>query len=182
MSENNIRAFVGLNVPQELRDQFTDLPRTVLKKTKWVNEFDLHITLRFLGYLSPEKLNEIEQALQHVRRPPFAMVVKGMNYFKRDKENLLHAHIESARKLTALYGDVMDRIVPLGVDLPTKEFNPHITFARSEGQEKALETYISRNSKKIGVSWSVKDFHLYRSSDPNEKGAKYKTLASFNLF
>lgn len=181
-SEQAMRVFIGLPVPESLKNQYESLPRNGIE-AKWHHPDDLHITLKFLGFVTPEVIPEIINALSSIRRAPFTIVTKGMGVFEKEKKDyVLYGDIESRQKLTALFGAITDKLVPLGFDLPTRSFTPHITFARLK-QDKGLDRYIKIHAQKIHTSWTAKEFYLYQTGEQLEgHEQKYRSIANFSLY
>ena len=58
----NKRVFVAVNIPQEIRKEIVGIFSSKLPKDKMkvVEEENLHITLKFLGYFSPEAIEKLK--------------------------------------------------------------------------------------------------------------------------
>ena len=173
------RLFVALPVSGQFRDIAAALSRRGLD-ARWTHPGDLHITIRFLGDVDPERAASVTEALIRVRRPPFYIDIAGLDIFDNRRNAVLYARVESTRKLTALCGDVTDALVPLGFDFGTRPFIPHVTLARLGGQ-RGLETYIRRHAKAVTARWQAESFALMRSGPPNEKGIYYNILSEHPL-
>ncbi len=175
-----VRLFAALTVPENLSQQMKNLPRSGID-ARFAHEDDYHITLRFIGDMPPDRVDEISQALARVRRPKLNIVVRGLDAFDRAKKNpVMFAKVESARKLTALAAEINVALSPLGFDMPDKEFVPHVTFARLNRRDGAQE-YIDRYSGRIAASWEAPEFYLMRSAPPDGSGRRYSVLAKYPL-
>ena len=182
-NENNqpkIRLFTALTVPVDLRAQLAALPHKGLD-AKWSHVEDFHITIRFLGDLEPERLPEIEQALSRVRRAPFGAEVQGLGVFENKHQSILHAKVQSVRKMEALCADITDELVPLGFDFGARAFVPHVTLARLKGASRGLDAYMARHGRAIAARWQVLEFHLMLSASPDEGGRRYTVVHSYPL-
>ena len=66
-----MRLFVALEIPSTVRDDFAALmndlraleSKSSAKKPRWVRPENLHVTLKFIGHVEPEKLDPIRAAL-----------------------------------------------------------------------------------------------------------------------
>ena len=173
------RLFVALPVSDPFRDLAAALPRQGLD-ARWTHPDDLHITIRFLGDIDPERAGQATEALERVRRPPFHVDIAGLDIFDNRRNTVLYARVESTRKLTALCGDVTDALAPLGLDFGARPFIPHVTLARLNGQQ-GLESYIRRHAKAVTAHWQAASFALMRSSALDENGRHYNILSEYAL-
>ena len=178
-NQSNVRLFVALAVPPDLREKLSALPHKGLD-ANWSHPDDYHITIRFLGDLAAERLPVIEQALSRVRRPPFGMEVGGLGVFANKNQSILHAQVPSVRKLETLCADITDVLVPLGFDFGLRPFVPHVTVARVKGQ-RGLADYIARHGRLVAARWQAAEFHLMRSASPDGVGRRYTVLQTYPL-
>jgi len=147
----------------------------------WLCSDDLHITIRFLGYVGNSDIPAIERALARVRRPVFNVDVNGLDAFYNKREVILYADVVSVRKLTALCTDISDVLVPLGFDFGTRPYVPHVTFARFKSGI-LLDNHMKTNEKNIKSDWRSNKFHLMRSTGPDKLGSKrYEIISSYDL-
>ena len=66
-----IRCFISINLPDQLKkdlDNYISILRPLAPKVKWVKARSLHITLKFLGAVHSEKLEEIKSRLSEYHR------------------------------------------------------------------------------------------------------------------
>ena len=65
-----IRCFVAVEIPDSiqalLKPAQTHLQSQIRKGTSWTKPGNLHLTLKFLGDVRPEAMNEVSEAVQHV--------------------------------------------------------------------------------------------------------------------
>ena len=169
------RLFVALPVPDALAHRAAALPRT-LPGARWLDAESLHITLRFLGDVTPEMAEAAGQALSGVRRAPFAVVVAGLGLFEHPDGGVLHARVESVRAVTDLCARITDRLVPLGFDFGARPFVPHVTLARLPARADSMK-YIKKNEKSFYCQWVAQSFRLVRSGG----ALPYETVAEYGL-
>lgn len=174
-----VRLFTALPVPAGTREVLQSLPRSGLDAS-WTPPDDLHITLRYLGPVPEDNLPAIGEALARVRRPSFHVEVQGLGTFNSGRQPVLWAAVQSARKLTALAGDINEVLAPLGFEMPNKPFTPHITLARLK-QPKGLESWIGKHGSRVSARWQAESFTLYLSAEPDEQSRRYRALATWPL-
>ena len=177
--DKKVRLFTALRVPAEFTAAVKKLSRKGLE-AHWLPPDDLHITLRFLGDLPLERVPEIRQVLDRVRRPRFSVDTGGLGRFDLKKQSVLWAAVQSTRKLTALAGDINEVLAPLGFEMPVKPYVPHVTLARLKSS-KGLDSYIKQHEKALSFHWQACSFGLYYSAPPDEKGNRYRSLSEFPL-
>ena len=81
-----MRTFIAVELPENIKNKIGEL-QAPLKRTNafvsWVKPENIHITLKFLGEVPEEKINEVfsatEKALVGTRK--FTMSLKGMGAF-----------------------------------------------------------------------------------------------------
>ena len=178
MSANRTRLFVALPVPPF--DAFLKLPRNGLAEGRWTAADDLHITLRFLGDVSDDRIPEIEDSLSRVRRPRFGIESRGLGVFEKDRQNILYAKIESIKKMTTLCADITDALTKLGFDFGPRPFYPHVTLARFPVRQ-LLDDYIARHGQRVQASWRADEFRLMESSGADVKSSRFRMIAEYKL-
>jgi 2'-5' RNA ligase len=179
MDSGTVRLFTALDVPQELKNQLAALPRKGLD-AKWSHPDDYHITIRFLGDTDPARVLEIEEVLGRVRSPSFGVEARGLSCFENQRQSILHATVQSVRRMENLCADVADVLTPLGFDFGSRPFVPHITLARIKGL-RGLDDYMARHGHSVAARWPAQAFHLMRSASPDATGRRYTVLQTYPL-
>jgi 2'-5' RNA ligase len=138
LSNEQIRSFIAIELPEEvktgLRRLQTELKLPEHTFVKWVAPESVHLTLKFLGNISPQKVAEItgvmEQASQGVG--PFQLEVTEVGAFPNLRQpRVLWLGIKGAiDKLVAWQQRIDSGLVPLGFAKETRAFTPHLTLAR----------------------------------------------------
>ena len=66
----NIRSFVAIELPQNLKDEMAELQLKLGKgktgNVKWVDPESIHLTLKFLGGVPADRIETIFQALKEL--------------------------------------------------------------------------------------------------------------------
>lgn len=117
---------------RQLRD--ADLP------VRWVDTDGLHMTLKFLGEVRPERAGEVKAAVARVaaKTKPFTMVVQGAGAFptmRRPKVIWLGA--DASPELRCLKHDLEWELAPQGFEREVRAFHPHITLGRARKEARA---------------------------------------------
>lgn len=190
------RTFVAVELPPAEKERLSRLERafvTHASMCKWAAPDVLHITVRFLGGLSPSQLAALEVATRHAaaRVAPFSLGMSGLGAFPNQRLprviwvglqedqglltlRTLHAALEAALTAHGFAGD----------DRP---FTPHITLARvrdsaSLEERRALgETlFQAMQNYPIMGSFTVRNVVIMRS-DLGSSGPRYTPMASLPL-
>ncbi len=134
---------------------------------RWVRPEGLHVTLKFLGPVQAQRIEEIHAAVAAAVRdqPPLTLQVCGLGAFPNlRRPRVLWAGLEGD-DLGALARRVDDALVRLGFAAEPRAFSPHVTLARVNTLkgwgtlEKQIETH---GADHFGVS-TVAAVHIYRS-------------------
>src|SRR5690349_12072690 len=113
-----MRTFVAIDIPPRIRERlsvFMEQRRASLPGARWVRPEGMHITLKFLGEISPEQKDAIETALHTIRWQPFAIAIRGLGFFPNPRSpRVFWAGIEADNALPALASAIDDALTPLG--------------------------------------------------------------------
>lgn len=179
VKEKKVRLFTALSVPESCKEKLQSIVDRNIEG-RWLHPDDLHITLRFLGDIPQDRLPEIQERISRVKRSCFHVEVGGLDIFRLKKQVIFWAGVQSTRKLTALAGDINEKLMPLGFDMPTKPFIPHVTLARLKSDQ-GLENLIKIHEKTVSCRWQAVSFGLFQSTESEEKSIYYKRLAEYPL-
>jgi len=182
--------FVALEIPAAVRDnlaaqmkELRDLSRQVAdKRPRWMRPENLHVTLKFIGEVSPANLENIREALTAIHRDaPVHLEFRGLGFFPSQQHpRVLWAGIEASPNLPSLAADIDSALETQGVAREERAFAPHLTLARFEppGLHDKLRTMIQQNSGREFGSLQAREFHLVESH-LRLAAAEYTSLASF---
>jgi RNA 2',3'-cyclic 3'-phosphodiesterase len=112
----------------------TQILKSELKNLRAVRPETVHLTLKFLGDVPPDRIDELVEGLRPVARAhaPFALNLSGAGVFPNPKKaRVLWLGIDGDRKsLGELHRGIEGGIAALGFARDRKPFNPHLTVAR----------------------------------------------------
>jgi len=152
-------------------DQFGD------KQLRVVSEFNLHITLRFLGEVEATRLTRLNEILlqQVETSQEFELDLIGLGFFS----NSMWLSVATSPALTALAERINLLLVKQGFTAERRVYKPHVTVARFRKGTK-INLPKMQNSY-AGAEWgtlAVREFHLYKS-ETFPQGARYTILNTF---
>jgi 2'-5' RNA ligase len=191
-----VRVFVALDIPEEVRAAIGALIeklRPTSRIARWVRIEGIHVTLKFIGEIPPEKIEPIKASLSQIyllNFPQKAIDLKfrGVGFFPNERRpRVVWAGIEAGEELGALAAAVETSLEPLGIAKEQRNFSPHLTLARfdtarskpSASAFDRLHEAISKAPLEFGSS-IASEFHLYQSI-LKRGGAEYTRLATFRF-
>jgi 2'-5' RNA ligase len=182
-----MRLSVALDIPESVRNSLAALAaklRDACQNARWPRIEGLHVTLKFIGETSPEKMEMIKRALTAIPVPaPFSINIRGLGFFPNARRpRVLWAGIESSPELAELAAAVDASLHPLGIPREERAFTPHLTLARfsTPGNLDSLHAAIEKAGTVDFGSITAKEFHLYQSV-LKPGGAEYTRLATFSF-
>jgi len=188
-----VRSFVAIELPEELKAGLTQL-QAQLKSgeqpwVKWVDPYSIHLTLKFLGNITVDRIGEITRAMEAAAQgiPPFHLVVKGLGVFP----NLRRVQVAwvglsgELDKLSQLQQCIESNLARLGFAPESRPFTPHLTLARLRNQASLDERQrfgqlIADTRFEAAYTIEVDTVNLMRSQLTRE-GAIYSRISSVGL-
>ncbi len=172
-----MRTFVAIDLPQEVIDELASVQK-ILPAARIALARDFHLTLKFLGELTPAKVDVVRDCLSRVRFKPFAASLSGIGVFPSESYiRVVWVGIEPEEEIVALQKQIDDA---LEKEFPKeKGFEPHLTLARVkliDDKERFKKQLQQVNVKSI--RFTVDSFKLKRSTLTRE-GAIYEDIAVF---
>jgi 2'-5' RNA ligase len=133
-----LRSFIALEVPPEIQDAIArsiaplqiTLPKPLIR---WVVAQNVHLTLKFLGDISPANLERLADDLKVEARnhEPFSMAVEGLGAFPNPRRaRVIWIGLESPGGLKTLTRNVEMVAAKLGYPMDDRPFSPHLTVGR----------------------------------------------------
>ena len=187
-----LRAFIALEIPASLQDaieQHTTSLRTASgSSVRWVQPRNLHLTLKFLGDVSPSSIQFLHQMLtaEAARFPSFVIQFGGLGAFPSPKRpRVIWIGIQAPPELEALQHAVEAGSARLGYGPEERPFTPHLTVGRVRQAATALEQQrlrLALESARIGPigKAEIKGISLMKS-DLQPAGSVYTRLFSTPL-
>ena len=136
-----IRAFIAVGVSLEARTELENaiqrLDAQAPTGIRWVKPSGLHLTLKFLGDVSPQNLPEIIHAVgQSAAESPALLIhLSGLGVFPNERNpRVLRAGVEGdLEALANLQEKIEDAIVSLGFPRERRPFSPSLDSGQGEG-------------------------------------------------
>jgi len=189
-----LRVFVAIETPKatclQLAAQVEQLKRRIpTGVVRWLGLEGIHLTLKFLGDVSPGKIDQIVTLLESIARQyePFEVDVSDLGCFP----NTHHPRVlwvgvqEPSGTLIDLQKRLEDGFESIGFKREGRSFHPHLTIGRVKrrAERSALQSLSTiLVEKKLGNigRFQVNEICLIRS-DLKPTGAVYTKLAAIRL-
>jgi 2'-5' RNA ligase len=189
-----MRLFIAIEIDQKTRDAIGRLQQDIAaraqidrKQVKWVKPASIHLTLKFLGEVKDERVNEICQAIEQVaaRHKAFSLDIEGVGHFGRPAPRVLWVGTGSGTQpLRDLQADLEQTLDEIGWPPENREFSGHLTLARIKNKKaghKILEITADDKYKDLHLETIAADAVKLYQSTLTPSGAEYTVLANYNL-
>ncbi len=191
-----VRAFIAIKLPAEIRQKLNAVEQQIQfragedsrRAVRWVAADKIHLTLKFLGDVSPEKLPELNDLLiaESAHWLGFDLGIAGLGAFPSPRRpRVIWVGCEGGPGLTALQKAIDQSTHRLGFPPEDRPFSPHLTLGRVNEHarpEELVSLQRGLSETKIGELGQahVESFHLFRS-DLRPGGPIYTSLYQFQL-
>ena len=138
-----MRLFIAVNLPKEERDGIHGAARTLRERglpVRWIDPDEYHFTLKFLGEVRPDRVDQIAAILGRVAAgsSSFSANLTGFGAFPTVRRpRVLWMGIEPTPALRCLKQDVEWALSNVGFGRETRAFHPHLTLGRVEREDGA---------------------------------------------
>lgn len=185
-----IRSFIAINIPAGVKQMIAEA-QYELKETgaavKWVKPDIIHLTLKFLGNIEENQVQEIKEKMIESAKevPSFSMDVTHVGVFP----NLRYPRViwvgleEKSGKLLTFQKNIEKNLEPLGFEPEGREFSPHLTIGRvksAKGRGRLANMLESKQNSQFNESISVNEINLMKS-ELKVSGPIYTILETIGL-
>jgi 2'-5' RNA ligase len=187
-----LRAFIAVEIPAEIQQKIhretSNLRKGIDSLVRWVPPQNMHLTLKFLGDVSPNSLEFIRQMLRTEAEnvPCFDLHLAGLGAFPNLKRpRVLYVGIQAPAALDTLARGIESASRRLGYEAEERPFSAHLTLGRVRQNVNATEQQQIRRAIEgtqvdlLGTA-RVDSVHLFKS-DLNPGGSVYTRLYSAPL-
>ncbi|CDQ18346.1 2'-5' RNA ligase [Halobacillus karajensis] len=174
--------FIGIKTSEEISKKLMEWQHS-LKKTMnykvWTDKEDMHITLKFLGSCSDDKIKEYVHELQSKQWPPgFTLTIGPAGSFGEEKRpRVFYADVEKAPSLVEMKKQVETVGEELGFPRENRTYRPHVTLAKKQAEGASpLSTSPKFSIFHQSYHMPVDSFSIFRIH-PQQK-PKYEEIAT----
>jgi 2'-5' RNA ligase len=185
-----VRCFIAIELPEGvkrgLRELQAQLKAGSLAPVKWVEPENIHLTLKFLGNVAADRIDEIALAMTEAAKgtSPFSLEVKELGVFPNPKRvQIIWVGLSrEVEKLSRLQQRIESGLARLGFASENRRFTPHLTLARlrdraTPAEREKLGQLIAETEFDAAKSFMVKGVKLMQSQLTRE-GPVYTSLSS----
>ena len=187
-----LRSFIAIEIPLEIQQNIyketSNFRREIDGLVRWVPAENMHLTLKFLGDVSPSNVEFLMQMLRNEADNVngFTIHLTGLGSFPSLKRpRVIYIAIHAPAGLEALHRGIESASRRLGYESEERPFSPHLTMGRVKQNISAVEQQkIRRCIEGIQVdvlgTARVDSVHLYKS-ELKPSGSVYTRLYSAPL-
>jgi 2'-5' RNA ligase len=183
-----IRSFIAVHLPISIRDQLEQIMSKLKHccpsgSVRWVHSQNIHLTLKFLGDISPKNLTLLTEMLESetAKHPFFEFSVAKLGAFPNfQRPRVIWVGVEPNDTLVNLQYRIDVETRRLGYASEARSFSPHLTLGRvsrsatSEDIHKISRAVSTMEVGQLGIV-RAESVHLFRS-DLKPGGAVYTPL------
>jgi len=181
-----IRSFLAFDIESDtVLNRLASAQRLLLQTgadVKLVEPENIHVTIRFLGNITPATAENIFEEMKRVQFSPFIVQIKGLGAFPNPRySRVIWAGItQGADQLKSIFSQLEPKLQGLGFTPDPKGFSPHLTIARvrSGRNKQQLAEFITENANYEFGDINAKCLRLKKST-LTPKGPIYSTLKEF---
>jgi 2'-5' RNA ligase len=172
---HSLRSFVAIPLPEKIRSELVATAEEMSRELSGVNWSrkveNLHITVKFLGQVAEERIDEVGAALARAAGtlPRFEMEVRGLGAFpsaRRARVIWVGAAAGEGR-LAQVAQTVEDVAAQLGIgERETRPFQGHVTLGRAKAKSRRgvdAGAALARFGSRAFGSVEISELHLYES-------------------
>lgn len=187
--ENSLRLFIAAPIDQGIKKNFSGLISEFKKigaGVKWVEEANLHITLKFLGETPEHKLERIKDACRAAlsSHQACSLKFKGLGTFpEKGLPRVYWADVvEGSEALSKMAEHIEAALEPLGFPKEKRKFTAHLTIGRvrSPRNQASLKEEVKKNCDFEAGSMELREIHLVKST-LTRQGPIYTVAEKFSL-
>jgi RNA 2',3'-cyclic 3'-phosphodiesterase len=188
--QRKIRAFIALKTPALWDEKLGALQRDLKSQFgggafRWVKPEQIHITLRFFGWLNTTEADRLRPLLSELAsaQRPFSLTCEGLGTFPNMRRpRVFWAGLKGdLERAASLQRKIIAASEAFGDPPEERPFKPHLTLARLKEPDRRhitdLEHAVSRGFQ-IDEVWGVSEL-LFMQSHLSPQGSTYETLARY---
>lgn len=80
--KKDIRVFIALAIPENILKKICQIQNKI-DGVRWINKKTMHLTIYFIGEISPEKVDKIGKSLNNLSFKTFNLYLDGVKFFHK---------------------------------------------------------------------------------------------------
>ena len=187
-----LRTFIAVEIPsdiqQNIQRQTAAFRKGIDPLVRWVPVHNMHLTLKFLGEVSPRNVDFLMQMLRNEAEEIdcFDIHLTGLGSFPSlRRPRVLYIGIQAPAALEALQRGIDSASRRLGYESEERPFSAHLTLGRarqnlSAADQQKIRRALENTQVDLPGTARVDSVHLYKS-ELNPGGSIYTRLYSAPL-
>ena len=185
MSEQ-IRSFIAFDLENEqVLSRLTQAQKLVLETgadLRLVAPQNIHVTIRFLGDISPGMVEKVYETMKKIEFKPFTVQIRGMGVFPSlNFPRVVWAGMTNGvEQLRSIFTQLEPQIRTLGFQADAYGFSPHLTIARvrTAANKQNLAEFVTKKGDFEFGTIQANCLRLKRSQ-LSSKGPTYSTIKEY---
>ncbi len=180
-----IRLFVALEIPEPVKDRLIEIRKSVCNDEinfRWEPREKLHITLKFIGNMDENLLEQIKCDLLFIENlRKLNGVIKNFGFFFRDDyPSILWASIYISPEVNRIVANLEDIFSGYGIPKEKRKFKPHLTLLRikKDPGKDFINNFKAVNFEPL---FFQSDKIILFQSELTKSGSKYYELKTYHL-
>jgi len=176
-----MRLFIGLHPPPAIREELAALA-IGMPGARWLAADNIHLTLRFLGEVSPADAEDLDAALRALKAAPAPVHLQGIGTFGQGRKvNTVWVAAARDPALLHLRDRVEAAVQRAGFAPEGRKFVPHVTLARLKAPDPTrLEGFIAAHNDRAFAPFTAEAVTLFESH-LTRAGAEYEVCETYPL-
>lgn len=190
LSDKNVaRVFIASSLNEEAKNLIKDIQSNIKKlncQIKWVKPENVHLTLKFLGNIESDRIDELKKLVQSTSKMTQSIKSDLFNlgaFPNSQKPKILWVGLsDNESKIAQLAETIETSLSTIGFSKEKRSFKPHVTIGRVRSFKniKPLSETISQFSVKNAVAQNIDNITIYKST-LTPTGPIYEVLKKFEL-
>lgn len=190
---NSIRCFIAVKLPQDVLQELADVQRELMSRSrvsvKWVAVENMHLTLKFLGDITPTQVEPVVQGIQQAVSAlhSFSVAIEGAGVFPNPQRvQVIWIGLSGeVSALASLQKNIDTKLQSLGFPCENRAFTPHLTIGRVREhvpltERKSLGETVNNLTLITGKRFIIDRVYLVKSV-LSSRGPAYTDIASVPL-
>ena len=126
-----MRLFIAIEIPEEVKEHIGRIQEKIESKGKirLVNKGQIHLTLKFLGEVQPDKAEKAKEELEKIKFEPFSAYLDSIGVFPSESYiRVVWIGLKPENDILKLQSSIDEKLK--GLFKKEKDFKAHVTLAR----------------------------------------------------
>lgn len=168
------RQTIGL-IQQEMRDD----------KIKWVHPENTHLTIKFFGETSEDRIDDICEAMDDaaIGIEPFTLRMERLGIFgSRYKPKVIWLGFDENQEIIRLQKNILKELEKIDIYEDRQNFVPHLTIGRIKfiKHKRFFQETIDKYKEAFSQENTIEKFHLFESI-LKPAGPRYEIVETFRF-